>query len=93
MKGTYLTSWEDEENNRHVQFSVEYAIENGMVNLDSVTPQKVSFICPTSNTRLGSVGVWTEKGRSMLAGQFHASGKVETLKNEILNRNEVPATV
>ncbi len=72
MKST-LCTWEDEICNRQVQFSIGYSNENGTVEINTVTPQKVSFICPTSNSVLRCVGVNTDAGRSLLANKFRAS--------------------
>lgn len=82
-----LAQWEDGENHRQIQFSVEYSIENSTVVLDRVTPVKVTFICPESNTVLRSVGVHTDKGAAILRGQLAASGKLEELAHEIGEKN------
>jgi hypothetical protein len=78
-----LAQWEDGENHRQIQFSVEYSIESSAVVLDRLTPVKATFICPDSNTALRSVGVHTEKGRTMISDQFAQSGKLDELMTEI----------
>ncbi len=82
-----LAQWEDGENHRQIQFSIEYSIENSAVVLDRVTPVKVTFICPDTNTVLRSVGVHTDKGVSMLRNQLVQSGKLEELTIEIAEKN------
>ncbi len=82
-----MAQWEDEAGNRQVQFSVDYSIENATVVIDRVTPTKVTFIDPTSNTAVKSMGVHTDKGRKMLADQFVACGKLEEFTIEIARRN------
>lgn len=89
MKST-LCTWEDEVCNRQVQFSIGFTNENGTVEINTVTPQKVSFICPTSNTVLRSVGVNTDSGRMLLARKFRASTAFGRLTSAIGNHtNEV----
>jgi hypothetical protein len=82
-----LAQWEDGENHRQIQFSVEYSIENSCVTIDRITPNKVTFICPDTNTVLRSVGVHTSKGQTLLSEQFVQSGKVEELIVEIGRKN------
>ena len=78
-----LAQWEDGENHRQIQFSIEYSIEGSAVVLDRLTPVKVTFICPESNTALRSVGIHTNKGQSMICDQFANSGKLDELMMEI----------
>lgn len=84
---TTLCTWEDETSNRQVQFSINYLIENGAVAIQTVTPQKVSFVCPETNTVLRSVGVHTAAGQTMLSDQFRNSPAWEKLANAIANPN------
>ena len=74
-----LAQWEDGENHRQIQFSVEYSIESSAVVLDRLTPEKVTFICPETNTITRNVGVHTNKGRSIINDQFAQSGKLDEL--------------
>jgi len=76
-------NWEDDEKNRHVVFSVEYARESNGVEIHSLTPKQVTFLCPESNTPMRSIGVWTEKGRQLLADQIRNSGKLAQVEQEI----------
>ncbi len=84
---TTLCTWEDETSNRQIQFSVDYLIENGAVSIRTVTPNKVSFVCPDTNTVRRSVGVHTDTAREMLAGQFRNSMGYERLASAIANPN------
>lgn len=77
------TNWEDEENNRQVSVAVEYTRDDNKVEIKSLTPKQVTFLCPESNSPLRSVGVWTEKGRELLAKQLHAAGYLPQLEEEI----------
>lgn len=72
---TIETNWEDEENNRQVSFAVQFTRKENAVEIQSITPKQVTFLCPQSNAPLRSIGVWTEKGRQLLAEQFQASGR------------------
>jgi len=84
---TTLCTWEDEPGNRRIQFSVEYVIENGAVTIKTVTPTKVCFVCPDSNTVQHSIGVHTDAGRQMLAEQFKQAMGYEKLASAIANPN------
>ena len=84
---TTLCTWEDETSNRQIQFSVEYTIENGAVAIKTVTPNKVSFVCPDTNTVKRSVGVHTDTARAMLSDQFRNSMGFERLATAIANPN------
>jgi len=77
------TNWEDQENNRHVSVAVEFTHKDNTVEIHSLTPQQVTFLCPESNTPLRSIGVWTDKGRALLAKQLHAAGYLPQLEEEI----------
>ena len=74
-----LAQWEDGESNRQIQFSIDYSVESSAVVLDRLTPVKITFICPDTNTVLRSVGVHTDKGQSTIADQFAQSGKLDEL--------------
>jgi hypothetical protein len=80
---TIETQWEDEENNRQVAFAVEFTRRNDAVEIQSLTPRKVTFLCKESNVPLRSIGVWTEKGRQLLANQFRASEQIAQVEKEI----------
>jgi hypothetical protein len=84
--GTFLATWEDEENNRNVQFSVNYRAENDQVEILNVTPVKISFTCPETNTCVRTLGVHTEAGRRHLSQRFLQAGKVDELKQQIAAR-------
>ncbi len=84
--GTFLATWEDEENNRNIQFSVDYRTENSNVEIVNVTPVKISFTCPETNTCVRSMGVHTETGRRQLAQRFLSSDKIVELKQQISAR-------
>jgi len=77
------TRWADETNNRHVSVDVEFTRTNNAVEITSVTPKQVTFLCPESNSPLRSVAVWTDKGRELLAKQLHAAGYLPQLEEEI----------
>ncbi len=80
---THEANWEDEENNRQVAFAVKYTRSENAIEIQSLTPKQVTFLCPQSNSPLRSIGVWTEKGRQLLAEQLHSSGRVAEIEKEI----------
>ncbi len=60
-------NWEDEENNRQVAVSVGYTRSGESIEIHAVTPKQVTFLCPQTKSPLRSIGVWTDKGRELLA--------------------------
>jgi len=91
--GNLLASWEDEENNRQIQFAVEYTIAGANVEITSVTPNKVSFVCPETNTCLRTVGVHTSAGRDLLADRILKSGRMQELRTEIAQRHNIAVAI
>ena len=83
-----IAVWEDEENNRKVQYSVDYAIENGTIEIVTVTPRQVDFTCDSKN----SVGVHTRKGKTLLAEKIIAAGHLNQIKNEIASNEGLLAS-
>ena len=80
---TIESHWHDAENNRRVAYSVAYAHNGQAVEIKAVTPTQVTFICPDSKNELRSVGVWTQKGRELLAHQLRTSGHLTELERKI----------
>ena len=81
--GTFNASWEDDDNNRQVAFSVGYALENDRVEITSVTPTKVSFVCPNSGEITRSIGIHTAHGRDFLASKIRQSAELTRVEQEI----------
>ncbi len=81
--GSFQASWEDEENNRRVDLVVDYRIAAGQVEIASVTPQRVYFAKSRAAEPFRSVGVWTEKGRQLIAAQAKAAGFVDRVRHQI----------
>ncbi len=80
---TAVVNWEDDDNNRHIQFLMEYSIENGRVALGRVTPKSVSFICPSSGVPSRTIGVHTENGRQLIAAKLKQSGHLSIVADQI----------
>ncbi len=76
-----VTKWEDEENNRNVQYSVNYTIESDGIEIVDVTPRQVDFVGQER-----SVGVHTTKGRIHLAEKIKQSGHIDLIKQQIANK-------
>ena len=75
MKSCQAT-WEDEENNRRVELVVNYRLDATRVEINDVTPTRVTFLCPTSGKPTRSIGVWTERRppRARATGQSRPAG-------------------
>lgn len=80
---TCQATWEDAENNRRVELVVNYQLDATRVEINDVTPTRVTFLCPTSGKPTRSIGVWTNGGRRVLNRQVKASGRLSTIKDEI----------
>lgn len=82
-------NWEDDENNRRVELDVNYQLENGQVDIKSVTPTAVHFLCPQSGDVERSIGVWTEKGQALLTRRATEAGRLVLLKEELHKTHKV----
>ncbi|MCC6494585.1 MAG: hypothetical protein IT424_16360 [Pirellulales bacterium] len=80
---TIESHWEDEENNRRVAYSARVIRESGAVEIQDLTPKQVTFLCPESKNEVRSIGVWTDKGRELLAHQLRTSGHLTDLERQI----------
>jgi hypothetical protein len=80
---TCQATWEDAENNRRVELVVNYQLDATRVEINDVTPTRVTFLCPTSGKTTRSIGVWTNGGRRVLNRQVKASGRLSSIKDEI----------
>ncbi|HMP06820.1 MAG TPA: hypothetical protein PJ982_10755 [Lacipirellulaceae bacterium] len=80
---TIETQWEDAENHRRIDYAVHYARQGDGVEIKAVTPKQVTFLCPDSKSPLRTVGVWTQKGRELLAHQLRTSGHLTELERQI----------
>jgi hypothetical protein len=83
MKTSYQANWEDSENHRQVELVVNYQLDQNRVEVRDVTPTRVNLLCPQSGKQLRSIGVHTKSGRSLLARQVEAAGRLATLPQEI----------
>lgn len=86
-------TWEDEETNRQIEFSIQYGLENSDVRIQSVTPTKVSFICPQTNACTRSLGVHTSAGRRVLADRLRRAGRMDAIRSELEARHFRPVVV
>ena len=80
---TIDANWEDEENNRQVAFAVAYIRKDQAIEIQSLTPKQVTFLCPESRTPKRAITVWTDKGRQLLATQLKKSGQLPKLQADI----------
>lgn len=75
-------NWEDEESNRIVSFVVDFTAGDE-VELHRLTPTKVTFLCPDTQTPIRSIGVHREAGRGVLVRAFENAGQVPELKQRL----------
>ena len=80
---TVQANWEDDENNRQVEFSVAYTRQENSLEIQSITPSKVTFFCPETKNPVRTIGVWTDKGRELLKGQLHTSGNLDKIEEQV----------
>jgi len=80
---SFQATWEDEENNRRVELVVNHRLDATRVDINDVTPTRVTFLCPSTGSPVRSIGVWTNGGRRVLARQMAAAGRLATLPQEI----------
>src|SRR4029079_15629757 len=76
-------TWEDADNNRQVELVVNYRLDATRFEIKAVTPTRVNFICPTSGKTTRSIGVHTNGGRRLLSRAIKASGRLNSLPQEI----------
>ena len=86
---SFQATWEDEETSRQVELVVNYQLDQTRVEINGVTPTRVTFLCPTSKKPLRSIGVWTNGGRRLLTKQAIAADQVEPLAHEIADGRTV----
>ena len=82
-----IAQWNDEENNRQVQFEVAYSIDDKNLSIETVVPTKVTFLEPDTQTAIRSIGVHTERGKQMLKQQLINSGQFDVFRDEIDRRS------
>jgi hypothetical protein len=80
---TIESHWTDAENNRRVAFTARVTRNDGAVAIESLTPKQVTFLCPESKTELRTIGVWTDKGRELIAHQLRTSGHLTEFERQI----------
>ncbi len=85
--GIANVTWEDEENNRQIEFSIAYAVENQELKIREITPKAVAFLCSQRVHSVRSIGVHTSAGRQMLAHQFRQSGQFAALAQQISDQS------
>jgi hypothetical protein len=86
---TFQATWEDEETSRQVELVVNYQLDKSRVEINGVTPTRVTFLCPTTKKPLRSIGVWTNGGRRMLVNQAIAAGQLRPLAEEVAEGRKV----
>jgi hypothetical protein len=91
--GMTQMTWEDDDNNRRVALTAEYSVANDALTIEALTPTHVHFLCPTSGDVVRTIRVWTEAGRSLLAGAFRSSRQFEQLTLQLAEDCQLAAQV
>jgi hypothetical protein len=86
---SFQATCEDEETSRQVELVVNYQLDSSRVEINGVTPTRVTFLCPASKEPLRSVGVWTDGGRRMLVKQAIEAGQLQPLAREVAEGRKV----
>jgi hypothetical protein len=86
---TFQATWEDEETSRQVELVVNYQLDKSRVEINGVTPTRVTFLCPNTKQPLRSVGVWTNGGRRLLVKQAIEAGQLQPLAEELAEGRKV----
>ncbi len=86
----YRIVWEDEAKAREVEIFVDYKIDAGLVQIDSVRPTKVTLYDRATRSVARELKVWTQTGRNLLARAYQASrdGMI-SLEEEILAQHQL----
>lgn len=84
---TTLATWEDDVHHRQIQFSVDYAIENGAIEIKRVIPNKVTVVCEKSNSFTASLPAWSQASRDYLFESFRNSKDYELLAHAVAGPN------
>ena len=81
---SHTVNWEDDENNRLVELSVQYCINNDEVVVEQVTPAAITFI-DAARTPTRQMKVWTDAGRRVLLRQHAQSNHdvEESIKSQL----------
>ena len=86
----YRIVWEDEVKAREVEIFVDYTINSGLVQIESVRPTKVTLYDRVSKSVARELKVWTDTGRNLLARAYHASRDgIISLEEEILAQHQL----
>ena len=80
---TAITTWEDEETNRNIEFAVQYKLDGESVTIHDVTPKTVTILCGTSGAVLRRMHVHTEKGRQLLTRIWRTRGGLEQTQQQL----------
>ena len=84
----FAAQWQDTDKNRLVDFTVTYQVENSNIEIENITPTRVSFLAPPQ-----SIGVHTLKGQTMLAAQIKNAGAYEIAIQQIAEKHGLLAAL
>lgn len=76
-------NWEDEDNNRIVELAVEYRLDAGQLDVETVTPAAVVFVDAHTAQPTRKIKVWTAAGRRMLLKQYQNAAGADHLQQQL----------
>ena len=87
---TYRIVWEDEPKAREVEILVHYRLDAGLVQVDAISPTKVTLFADHTPQPTRVLPVHTAAGRRLLAQAYLAARETEqTLEEEILAAHDL----
>ena len=87
---TYRIVWEDEPKAREVEILVHYRLDAGLVQVDTISPTKVTLFADHTPQPTRVLPVHTATGRRLLAQAYLAARENEqTLEEEILAAHDL----
>ena len=84
----FAAEWKDAENNRIVEYTVAYEVNDSGISIKNLTPTKVSF---TNGNR--SIGVHTAKGQKMIGSQISSAGQIDIVAQQIAEHHGLMASL
>jgi hypothetical protein len=82
---TYRIVWEDEPKAREIEILVHYRLDAGLVQIDAVTPTRVTLFADHTPEPTRVLPIHTAGGRRLLADAYLAAREsAESLEDEIL---------
>ncbi len=86
----YRIVWEDEAKAREIELFVDYTIESGVVQIESIRPTTITFYNLETKTAQRSIEVYTDTARRLLTEGYLATRDDQpTMEEEILAQHQL----